>query len=320
MPNFPALDCWFLTGTTASGKTGVGVELAGLIDAEIVSMDSMALYRGMDIGTAKPTDRQRRAVPHHLLDAIEPHEQYSVAQYVAAAGECIDEIKARGRQVLFVGGTPLYLKGLLRGIFAGPPADWEFRKQLREEAAGHDPGWLHGKLSEVDPASAERLHQNDTRRLVRALEVYHKTGTPISLLQRQFDTGRPAEQCRVFVLNRPRQDLHRRIEQRVDEMFAAGLVDEVRRLLERSEPLSRTARKAVGYREVIEHLDGELTLPETVELVKCHTRRLAKRQATWFRGLSECRFVPIPGRLDAGDVARRIAKKNLTQRRLCVRP
>jgi tRNA dimethylallyltransferase len=317
MPDSTVLDCWFLTGTTASGKTGVGVELAGLIDAEIVSMDSMALYRGMDIGTAKPTARQRRAVPHHLLDTIEPHEQYSVAQYVAAAGGCIDQIKTRGRQVLFVGGTPLYLKGLLRGIFDGPAADWEFRRQLRAEAARHDPGWLHGKLSEVDPASAERLHPNDTRRLVRALEVYEKTGTPISLLQRQFDTGRPAEQCRVFVLNWPRQDLHQRIEQRVDEMFAAGLVDEVRGLyrFSRSENgtvpfqnLSRTARKAVGYREVIEHLDGEHTLPETIELVKCHTRRLAKRQATWFRGLSECRFVPIPGRLDAGDVARRIAK------------
>ncbi len=304
----PATDCWFLTGPTAAGKTGVGVELARRIGAEIVSMDSMALYRGMDLGTAKPTPEQRAAVPHHLIDLIEPHEQYSVAAYIEAARRCIDAIKARDREVLFVGGTPLYLKGLLRGIFEGPSADWAFRKGLRDEAGRHEPGWLHLRLAEVDPAAAQRLHPNDTRRLVRALEVYEKTGRPISELQRQFDAGRPAEACRVFVLNWPPKDLHARIDRRVEAMFAAGLLDEVRRLLKRPEPLSRTARKAVGYREVIEHLGGERTLDETVELVKSHTRQLAKRQRTWFRSLSECRFVPVPGRLEAVELAGRIAQ------------
>lgn len=308
MADLPALDCWFLTGPTAAGKTGVGVELAGRIGAEIVSMDSMALYRGMDVGTAKPTPEQRRAVPHHLIDLIEPHEQYSLAQYLEAAHGCIDQIKARDRQVLFVGGTPLYLKGLLRGIFEGPPADWAFRDRLRAEARRHGSELLHRRLARLDPAAAERLHPNDTRRLIRALEVYEKTGRPISELQRQFNTGRRAEECRVFVLHWPRPVLYARIERRVEEMFAAGLVDEVRGLLARPLPLSRTARKAVGYREVVEHVRGDRGLAETVELVKLHTRQLAKRQETWFRGLSECRFVPVAGRIDAAEVACRIAE------------
>jgi tRNA dimethylallyltransferase len=295
-----------LTGPTAAGKTVIGVELARQVDAEIVSLDSMALYRGMDVGTAKPTLEQRGGVPHHLIDLIEPHEQYSLAQYLEAAHRCIDEIKARGREVLFVGGTPLYLKGLLRGIFDGPPADWELRSRLREEARQRGAAWLHGRLAEVDPVSAARLHPNDTRRLVRALEVYEKTGRPISALQQQFGTSREAETSRVFVLNWPRRELHARINRRVEEMFAAGLVEEVRRLLARPHDLSRTARKAVGYREVIGHLAGERSLPDTIELVKMHTRQLAKRQITWFRGLSECRFIPVSGQIDAPGLAARI--------------
>ncbi len=303
----PALDCWFLTGPTASGKSGVGVELARLIDAEIVSLDSMALYRGMDVGTAKPGIEERGGVPHHLIDVIEPHEEYSLARYLEAAHACIEDIQARGKQVLFVGGTPLYLKGLLRGIFEGPPADWDFRNRLRQEAEQHGPGWLHGRLAAVDPASAERLHPNDTRRLIRALEVYEKTGRPISELQKQFGVGRPANECRVFVLNWPRRDLHARINRRVDEMFEGGLIDEVAGLLARAKPLSRTTAMAVGYWEVIEHLNGERPLPETIEAVKSHTRQLAKRQHTWFRGLSECRFIPVPGRIDDKQYAERIA-------------
>jgi len=303
----PALDCWFLTGPTAAGKTGVGVALARRIDAEIVSLDSMALYRGMDIGTAKPAPQHCEGITHHLIDLVEPHEEFSLARYIETAHRCIDEIKARGREVLFVGGTPLYLKGLLRGIFEGPAADWDFRNRLQEEARSRGPDWLHQHLAAVDPVSAARLHPNDTRRLIRALEVYEKTGRPISAWQRQFDVGREAEACRVFVLDWPRHELYARIERRVDEMFAAGLVDEVRGLLARPEPLSRTARKAVGYREVIEHLAGRHGLAETIELVKRHTRQLAKRQCTWFRSLSECRFVPVAGRIDAAELSRKIA-------------
>ena len=281
--------------------------MARRIDAEIVSMDSMALYRGMDIGTAKPTAEERRHVPHHLIDVIEPHEHYSVAQYVDAAHQCIDEIKARGREVLFVGGTPLYLKAMLRGVVEGPPADWELRRRLKRQAQEHGPESLHCQLSEIDPVSARRLHPNDTRRLIRALEVYEKTGRPISELQRQFDTAGQAQQCRVFVLDWPRQQLHARIDRRVEQMFAAGLVEEVRDLLAGPQSLGRTARQAVGYREVIEHLAGDRGLPETIERVQRSTRQLAKRQMTWFRSLSECRWMSAADPIDALEMAGEIA-------------
>ena len=312
-----AKKCWFLSGATASGKTGVGIELARRLRAEIVSMDSMALYRRMDIGTAKPTLDERRAVPHHLLDVIEPHEEYSLAQYIEAVKRCVAGIQARGREVLFVGGTPLYMKGLLRGIFEGPAADRRLRDELAAEARRHGGEWLHQRLAQVDPEAAERLHPNDSRRLIRAIEVFEKTGRPISQWQEQSDTGLPAEECRVFVLDWPREELNARINRRVDGMFAEGLLDEVRGLLKncgtgilpvKGAPLSKTAGQAVGYREVVEHLRGDRGLDETIELVKMHTRRFAKRQCTWFRGLSECRFVPLSGEVDALETARLIAE------------
>lgn len=308
MPPPRATECWYLTGPTASGKTRVGVELAARIGAEIVSLDSMALYRGLDIGTAKPTALERQQVPHHLIDVLEPHEEFSLSQYLEAAQAAIDAIRSRRREVLFVGGTPLYLIGLLRGIFRGPPADWDFRRRLEEEARAQPPGHLHRRLAEVDPQAAARLHPNDTRRLIRGLEVFHKTGQPISTLQRQFDAGPAAEACRVFVLDWPREALGARIDRRVERMFAEGLVDEVRGLLARPQPLSRTASQALGYREVIDHLDGGSALAETVELVKRHTRQFAKRQMTWFRSLSECRFVTIAGPLESVEVAGKIVQ------------
>ena len=300
------LEAWFLTGPTAGGKTAVGLEVARRIGAEIISMDSMALYRGMDIGTAKPSRAEQAGTPHHLIDVLEPHEEYSLAQFIAAAHQTANEIRARGRAALFVGGTPLYLKGLLRGIFEGPPADWELRRRLQAEAR-NDPGALHRRLADVDPAAARRLHPNDTRRLIRAIEVFETLGRPISEFQRQFEVGRPAEACRVFVLDWPRSELYDRIDRRVDAMFAAGFVDEVRGLADRPQPLSRTARQALGYREVLDHLAGERGLAETIELVKTHTRQFAKRQLTWFRSMSECRFVPVCGAIGPAAIAERIA-------------
>ncbi|HBO42717.1 MAG TPA: tRNA (adenosine(37)-N6)-dimethylallyltransferase MiaA [Planctomycetaceae bacterium] len=296
-------ECWFLSGPTASGKTHVAIELARRIGAEIVSMDSMALYRKMDIGTAKPSADERREVPHHLVDVIDPHEEYSLAQYVEAAARAADEIRSRSRQVLFVGGTPLYLKSLLRGIFEGPPADWELRRRLRDEAVAGDPMRLHRRLAQVDPTAAERLHPNDTRRIIRALEVFEKTGQPISRLQQQFDHARPADESRVFVLDWPRGELHDRIDRRVEQMFTTGLVDEVRLLLASPKPPSRTAAQALGYREVMELLQRGGSLGATVDSVKTHTRQFAKRQETWFRSLSECRFVPMSEPFDAVDLA-----------------
>lgn len=285
-------DCWFLTGPTASGKTTLGLELARRLNAEIVSLDSMALYRGMNIGTAKPTAAEQAAVPHHLIDVIHPHEEYSVAQYVAAVEHAVSEIAARGRVPLFVGGTPLYLKALLRGIFAGPPADWDLRNRLQELADREGDESLHRRLAEVDPASARRLHARDRRRVIRALEVFEKTGESITDLQRQFERARPAEACRVFMLEWPREQLVQRIDLRVESMFAAGLVDEARQLLASPTPPGRTASQAVGYREMFEHLRGDRDLSVTIDLVKLRTRQFAKRQMTWFRSLSEVRRIP----------------------------
>ncbi len=298
-----ATDCWYLTGPTAAGKTSVGLELARQINAEIVSLDSMAVYRGMDIGTAKPTSAERTIVPHHLIDIVDPDCDYSLAQYVEAARLVASDIRGRDCEVLFVGGTPLYLKALLRGIFDGPPADWQFREELKAELDRVGAEALHVRLREVDPLSATRLHPNDTRRIIRALEVHRLTGRPISEVQTQFDTGRRAEDCRVFVLDRPRETLYRRINGRVGQMIESGFVDEVRQLQGRYPRMSRTASQAVGYREMIEHLERGNELDATIESIRQRTRQFAKRQATWFRSLSECRTLMQQKEREPAEVA-----------------
>ncbi len=305
-------DCWFLSGATASGKTAAGVCLARRLDAEIISLDSMSIYRGMDIATAKPTWVDREQVPHHLLDVVDPTEDYSLASYLSAAHRCVAEIRQRGKQVLFVGGTPLYLKSLLRGLAEGPPADWEFRRDVEEEVARVGVQALHDRLKQVDPLTATRLPEGDLRRIIRALEVYKSTGRPISHSQLQFDEGTPAEQCRVFVLRWPKEPLHARISARVDRMLEDGLIDEVRNLRTQYDGLSRTALQAVGYREIMEYLDGERSLEDAVDRIKTRTRRFAKRQGTWYRGLCECRFIDMAAELSPDDVARRIHEQGAT--------
>jgi tRNA dimethylallyltransferase len=306
--SFPPVDarCWFLTGATASGKSALALALAERLAAEILSLDSMAVYRGMDIGTAKPTAEDRRRVPHHLVDLVDPSEEFSIADYVAAAHRAVANVLSRNKTVLFVGGTPLYLKALLRGLFVGPVADWDFRRRMEQIIESEGEQALHARLAAVDPNAAEKLHPNNRRRVIRALEVFDQTGTPLSALQQEFDKARPAEQCRCFALDRPREELVARIAARVDAMFTAGLVDETRQLLAAHGSLSRTAGQAVGYREVIEHLLGQRDLPETVDLVKLRTRQFAKRQMTWFRSLSECRTIAL--QKDYSAVAEQIVK------------
>ncbi len=299
-------DCWFLTGATATGKTDVGIALAKRIDAEIVSLDSMTIYRGMDIGTAKPSPEQQTAVPHHLIDIVDPSAEFSVAQYVDAATKTVSDILSRGKVPLFVGGTPLYLKSLLRGLFDGPPADWQTRQQIEQELAEVGQPALYNRLQQVDPLAASHIHPNDTRRLIRALEVYRATGQPISHQQLQFEDETPAEECRVFVLRRERAELHARIEGRVEAMAECGLVEEVRSLIVNGRELGRTARQAVGYREALAHLAGEYDRDEMIARITYRTRRFAKRQGTWFRSLSECRFVDVTGELDATATAEKI--------------
>jgi tRNA dimethylallyltransferase len=302
-------DCWFLTGATAVGKTSVGQALAQRLDAEIVSLDSMAIYRGMDIGTAKPTVAERAAVPYHLIDIVDPADEFSVAQYVEAAAAAVNDLRARNKEALFVGGTPLYLKSLLRGLFEGPPADWPLRDAIHEELKTVGEAALHERLAQLDPLAAANIHPHDTRRLVRALEVIRATGEPISHQQTQFEEGRSAQECRVFVLRRTRQEQQARIEARVEAMIRAGLVEEVRQLTAGGRQLGRTARQAVGYREALDHLGGECDRQEMIERIKARSRRFAKRQGTWFRSLSECRFVEIAGEADAAEVAGQIAEQ-----------
>ncbi len=287
MDTVPAI---FLTGPTASGKTAIAVELAERIGAEIVSMDSMAVYRGMDIGTSKPSPADRARVPHHLLDIVEPWQEFSLAEYLAAADAAVREIGSRGRRVLFVGGTPLYLKALLRGVDSGPPPDAELRKRLAREARTTGAAALHQRLAALDPEAARRIHRNDLRRIVRAIEVFDKTGRPISESHVHF-AGPPNQTACVFCVDLPRPELYRRINERVAAMFRGGFVDEVRSLLALDRPLSPTARQAVGYKEVIELLQGDRSLAETIELVQRRTRQFAKRQLTWFRSIPECQPV-----------------------------
>ena len=294
-----------MAGPTASGKTGVGLELAERIDGEIISLDSMAVYRGMDVGTAKPTLDDRRRVPHHLIDVVPPDQEFSLSQFMEASHQAVRDIIRRKRQAIFVGGTPLYLKSLLRGVVPGPPADWEFRQQIEDELEGVGIEALHQRLQQVDPLAAAKLHPNDKRRIIRALEVYKATGKPISHDQVHFDDT-PVGGCHVFVLSWPREELHARIETRVDRIFSHGLVDEVRGLLVKHGQFSRTAMQAVGYREVLELLGDERSLDETIELVKMRTRQFARRQLTWFRSLEECQWVALETAQGPSDVAESI--------------
>jgi tRNA dimethylallyltransferase len=286
---------WFLAGPTACGKSEAALALASRLGAEILSMDSMSIYRGMEIGTAKPSAAQRAIVPHHLLDQCEPHESFSVAQYLSAAREAARHVIDRGRVPLFVGGTGLYLRALLRGVFDGPQIPPETRRRIEADLVGASPQALHERLQAVDPQAARRIHANDTRRVVRALEVFIATGQPLSAQQRQVPLPPLDRPPTVFWLSPPRRWLYERIDRRVEKMFAHGLIDEVRRLLAGPLPLSHTARQALGYREVIAHLEQNLPLSETIALVQTRTRQFAKRQHTWFRHLEECRPVAMTG-------------------------
>jgi len=288
-PPCGATACWVLAGPTASGKTAVALEVASREGAEIVSVDSMQVYRGMDVGTAKPTPRQMERVPHHMIDVLEPEESCNVARFRAMALEAIEGIRARGRRPLLVGGSALYLKGLLWGLMEAPGRDGRVRRRLRRECERLGPEALHRRLRRLDPEAAERIHPNDVQRLVRALEVCELTGEPISEGQDQFD-GEPALSHRMVGLRWPRDQLYARIERRVDRMMARGLLEEVKRLRGRLGPQSG---QAIGYKEVVAHLAGELSLAEALQQTKSNTRRYAKHQLTWLEHFPKMRWVDV---------------------------
>ena len=263
-------------------------------------MDSMTLYRGMDIGTAKPSLAERDGIPHHLIDVLDPWNFASVADYRRLAIETVAAIESRGKRALFVGGTALYLKALLRGLFDGPSADPIRRAEMENESGTA----LHDRLSSIDPPTAARLHPHDRRRVIRALEVFEATGLPLSA--HQSGHALSAEGMVAFALERPRAELVRRIDARVLSMFDAGFVDEVRALASAPRPLHEVPAQAVGYREVLAMLHGETSLSSAISLIQARTRQFSKRQATWFRGLAEVRAFPVGTEETAEEIADRL--------------
>ena len=293
----------FIIGCTGVGKGSLGRELARRTGGEIVSLDSMKVYRRMDVGTAKPSPEIRREIPHHVIDVVEPSEDFSVAKYVEHAERAVADIQARGRPVFVVGGTPLYLKALTEGLFEGPGADPKIRACLHEAAAAHGSATLHRRLREIDPPAAERIHPNDLRRIVRALEVFELTGKPISTLQAQWDRERARFDYVSIGLRRELDDQNRRTNERAKRMIEAGLVDEVKALLAEPEPLSTTAGQAVGYAEVIQHLEGNISLADAIEMIKINTRQFAKAQRTWFKRFRKTEWIDLAPDATVSEVA-----------------
>jgi len=296
-----------VTGETASGKERLALAVARVIGGEIVSADSMKVYRGMDIGTAKASAEERRLVPHHLVDVADPWEIFSTARWVEMADAAIADIHARGRAPVVSGGTALYLKALLEGMFEGPAADLALRGRLKAEAAqAHGLAALHARLAEVDPTAAARIHPNDLRRIVRALEIWELTGRPISKLQTQWGSRRPRYRPLMVAIRRASEDLERRIAERVRRMDEAGLREEVRGLAARPEGLARGARQAVGYAEVLDFLAGGPTWDETREQVTKHTRQFAKRQRTWLRRFTDIVWLEAAADTPTEELAARV--------------
>lgn len=294
-------------GPTASGKSALALRLARALRGEILNADSMQVYRRMDIGTAKPSAEERRLIPHHLIDILDPDQDYSAFLFREQAGPIIARLHKEGTPILVVGGTGLYLKALTRGLFASPGADPELRRKLKGRAAREGVSALYGELSEVDPAAAARIHPGDLLRIVRALEVYFQTRRPISEFQVAHGFQEKPYETLKIGLSRDREDLYRRIDLRVDRMIADGWVEEVRTLLRSGYSRELKAMNALGYRHLASHLCGGEGFKQTVEAIKRDTRRFAKRQLTWFRTDGEvCWLSPEPeNEAKIEDLARR---------------
>jgi tRNA dimethylallyltransferase len=293
----------FLVGPTGVGKSAVALELAQLIDAEIVSADSMQVYRGMDVGTAKPTAEERARVPHHLLDVCEVGEVFDANRFRELASQATADIHSRNKTALVVGGTGLYVRALRQGLFEGPSRNEELRGRLEKMSAPQ----LFEELQRDDPLTARRIDRHNPRRLVRALEVFHSTGRSISELQTQWAKAEPKNEASpVFCLNRDREDLRARMEKRIDGQIAAGWVGEVRQLLTRGLEKNPTAMQAAGYRELVAHVQGNLSLQEAITLIRTRTWQLAKRQLTWFRREPRVNWVEVGREELPRDTARRV--------------
>ncbi|MDI6733602.1 MAG: tRNA (adenosine(37)-N6)-dimethylallyltransferase MiaA [Planctomycetota bacterium] len=296
-----------LIGQTASGKNALSFRIATLHNLEIVSVDSMKIYRGMDTGTAKPPLNQREKIKYHLIDVVEPHQSYNVAEFVKDADNAIADITGRNKSPLLVCGTPLYLKALLWGIFSGLGSSVEVRAGLEKTADERGVSFLHNNLLKIDPLKAEKIHPNDRKRIIRALEVHSLSGKPISSLQTHFNSDKLRYNVIMVGLKRDRNVLYKLIDERVERMFQEWLVDEVKGLINSNTGLSRQAEQAVGYKEVVRYLRGEITLEQTKELVKKNTRHLARKQMTWFRKFPNIKWVEISPSASMEEIYREVA-------------
>jgi tRNA dimethylallyltransferase len=296
----------FLAGPTAVGKSEIAMHLAERLGGEIISVDSMQVYRGLDIGTAKPSAADRARMPHHLLDVVELTEPFDVAKFIALTSSVVRQIQERGRIPILCGGTGLYFKALLDGLGEAPPANPVLRAELESTPLTD----LLRELAERDPVTYTRIDRQNPRRVIRALEVIRLTGKPFSGQRADWPSGKSSSTTHhtpcFFALSRSSGDLRRRIDTRVDQMFASGLVAETRALLQRGFEQNKTAMQAIGYRQVVEHLHSERPLAETIELVKIRTRQFAKRQMTWFQRQLPVTWIEVGAAEQAADVAERL--------------
>lgn len=272
-----------ICGPTAAGKSALAAELASRFNAEIVSADSMQVYRHMDIGTAKPDERLRAMAPHHLIDVIDPDQDYSAALYMQDASKAIEDIRARGRNVIVAGGTGLYIKALTKGLFEAPASDKAVRQRLQDEAEEKGLGPLYERLKNVDPESAASIHPNNRARVIRALEIYETAGMAASALRKKHGFADERFEALKIGVARERTELGSAIDERVDEMIKGGLIQETERLISMGYPSTLKSMRALGYKEICSFINGEYSLEEAVGLIKRETRRYAKRQMTWFR-------------------------------------
>lgn len=308
-PGQALLPIVILIGPTASGKTALALEWAEDLGGEIVSADSVQVYRHMDVGTAKPSREARERVPHHLLDVVDPDETFNAAIFQQLADRAIADIYGRGRTALLVGGTGLYIRALHHGLFEGPDGDTSMRAALRQEVEERGVEALHSDLQQIDPEAARRIHPRDVVRIVRALEVYYRTGLPISAHQTRHGFAEERYHAIYLGINIGVPELCARIHDRVDWMMANGLLEEVEELMRLGYGPDLPSMKSIGYRHMGSHLRGELSIDEAVAQMKRDTRRYAKRQMTWFRRLPEMHWFEKGGASDALEKVKRFLDK-----------
>jgi len=297
-----------ILGVTAGGKGRLAFELAKKLDAEILSIDSMKVYRRMDIGTAKPSKKAQKEMNFHLIDVVEPSEPFSVDRFLNLSEQSIKQIESKGKSVVAVGGSAMYIKAMLYGIFEGPGTNEQIRQELKNRIAQTSLEELHKELATIDLPAADKIHRNDEKRIIRALEVYQLTGKPISSFQQQFDLPQPKGDWIIIGLRREKDEENKQINARVKKMIEAGLIDEVKSLLAEEKPLSLQARSAIGYAEIIDYLQGKESLEKTIEKIKINTRRFAKAQRTWFKTFKNVHWLDI----SEGDRVEDVLKKAAT--------